>query len=201
MAGHWRRILVAVDASWSPVARRSPRRMRTSCVTSMTGPGSPSWIIRVNIMSLAFDVFNAPFTFFYMFSSFIVSSLKYRIYFHNLGINYWLKSELLATTEVGEYGQFWLGAFTEVRSFTNCCDVMTTNWPGETQRGIPWRLVVESQEWVSLLVWLGWWTGENEIIKMYFYQYLLLNSPTTWVARTALLWGSIITSCSLLPGI
>ena len=31
-----------------------------------------------------------------------------------IGINYWLKSELLATTEVGEYGQFWLGAFTEV---------------------------------------------------------------------------------------
>merc|ERR1719180_3867 len=31
------------------------------------------------------------------------------------GINYWLKSELLSTTEVGEFGQFWLGAYTEER--------------------------------------------------------------------------------------
>ena len=27
-----------------------------------------------------------------------------------------MKSELLKVTEVGEYGQFWLGAYTEVRS-------------------------------------------------------------------------------------
>merc|ERR1712083_1062691 len=26
------------------------------------------------------------------------------------GINYWLKSRLLDTTEIGEYAQFWLGA-------------------------------------------------------------------------------------------
>ena len=31
------------------------------------------------------------------------------------GINYWLKSVLLNTLEVGEWGQFWLGAYTEVR--------------------------------------------------------------------------------------
>jgi len=29
------------------------------------------------------------------------------------GINYWLKSQLLATTEVGEFNQFWLGAKTD----------------------------------------------------------------------------------------
>ena len=33
-----------------------------------------------------------------------------------LGINYWLKSELLKTTEVGEYAQFWLGAYSTVRT-------------------------------------------------------------------------------------
>ena len=31
------------------------------------------------------------------------------------GINYWLKSQLLDTTEIGEYGLFWLGAYTTVR--------------------------------------------------------------------------------------
>ena len=30
------------------------------------------------------------------------------------GINYWLKSFLLKELEVGEWGQFWLGATTEV---------------------------------------------------------------------------------------
>ena len=30
------------------------------------------------------------------------------------GINYWLKSRLLDTTELGEYAQFWLGAYTTV---------------------------------------------------------------------------------------
>ena len=30
------------------------------------------------------------------------------------GINYWLKSQLLDTTEVGEYALFWLGAYTNV---------------------------------------------------------------------------------------
>ena len=33
------------------------------------------------------------------------------------GINYWLKSQLLDTTEVGEYGMFWLGAYTSVRKY------------------------------------------------------------------------------------
>ena len=33
------------------------------------------------------------------------------------GINYWLKSKLLDTTEPGEFNQFWLGATTEVRHF------------------------------------------------------------------------------------
>ena len=106
--------------------------MRTSCVTSMTGPGLPSWIIRVDIMSLAFDVFNMPITedfLLYVLQFYIV---KFQVsylssFLYILGINYWLKSELLATTEVGEYGQFWLGAFTEVRSKPNCCDVKTTN--------------------------------------------------------------------------
>jgi len=31
------------------------------------------------------------------------------------GINYWLKSQLLDLTDVGQYEQFWLGAFTEGR--------------------------------------------------------------------------------------
>merc|ERR1711872_344283 len=31
------------------------------------------------------------------------------------GINYWLKSILLDVTEVGQYEQFWLGAFSEER--------------------------------------------------------------------------------------
>ena len=35
------------------------------------------------------------------------------------GINYWLKSELLKTTEVGEYAQFWLGAYSTVRTNVN----------------------------------------------------------------------------------
>ena len=34
--------------------------------------------------------------------------------FHNVGINYWLKSKLLGETDIGEYGQFWLGAVSEV---------------------------------------------------------------------------------------
>ena len=70
--------------------------------------------------SLMFSMRQLLEIFFFMFSS--LSSLKYLKYLssilHILGINYWLKSELLATTEVGEYGQFWLGAFTEVRSNT-----------------------------------------------------------------------------------
>ena len=35
------------------------------------------------------------------------------------GINYWLKSQLLDITEVGEYAQFWLGATTDVISLFN----------------------------------------------------------------------------------
>ena len=31
-----------------------------------------------------------------------------------IGINYWLKDKLLTETEIGEYAQFWLGAYTEV---------------------------------------------------------------------------------------
>merc|ERR1712098_494361 len=31
------------------------------------------------------------------------------------GINYWLKSRLLDMTDIGQYEQFWLGAFTEGR--------------------------------------------------------------------------------------
>ena len=30
------------------------------------------------------------------------------------GINYWLKAKLLASTDIGEYGQFWLGAESQV---------------------------------------------------------------------------------------
>ena len=33
---------------------------------------------------------------------------------HFKGINYWLKAKLLASTEIGEYGQFWLGAESQV---------------------------------------------------------------------------------------
>ena len=33
------------------------------------------------------------------------------------GINYWLKSQLLKELPAGEYGQFWLGAETEARTF------------------------------------------------------------------------------------
>ena len=33
------------------------------------------------------------------------------------GINYWLKSQLIKELPVGEYGQFWLGAETEARTF------------------------------------------------------------------------------------
>ena len=32
----------------------------------------------------------------------------------SIGINYWLKDKLLTETEIGEYAQFWLGAYTEV---------------------------------------------------------------------------------------
>ena len=33
---------------------------------------------------------------------------------HMKGINYWLKAKLLASTDIGEYGQFWLGAESQV---------------------------------------------------------------------------------------
>ena len=33
---------------------------------------------------------------------------------HFKGINYWLKARLLASTDIGEYGQFWLGAESQV---------------------------------------------------------------------------------------
>ena len=39
---------------------------------------------------------------------------------------------------------------------------LETHLLGETQRGLSWGLVVESQEWVSLLVWLGRWPGESD---------------------------------------
>ena len=35
------------------------------------------------------------------------------------GINYWLKSQLLAITEPGDWNQFWLGAKTTVSHFMN----------------------------------------------------------------------------------
>jgi hypothetical protein len=47
----------------------------------------------------------------------LVRTFSYKILLSNSfsGINYWLKSKLLANTEPGEFNQFWLGATTEVR--------------------------------------------------------------------------------------
>ena len=61
----------------------------------MTGPGWQSWIILVSILE-----------------PFIHRDKMRRNHFK--GINYWLKAKLLASTDIGEYGQFWLGAESQV---------------------------------------------------------------------------------------
>ena len=51
-------------------------------------------------------------------------SYKMRSY-HFKGINYWLKAKLLASTDIGEYGQFWLGAESQV--VTTCLNEFSSN--------------------------------------------------------------------------
>ena len=92
-----------------------------------------------------------------------------------------MKSELLKVTEVGEYGQFWLGAYTEVRS----------NSLGKTDDHLK-NIFRTDMMSTSLETGLG-------LTRMLLLSGLtgLRDSPTTSMDRTALLCRRCMTSSSL----
>ena len=91
-----------------------------------------------------------------------------------------MKSELLKVTEVGEYGQFWLGAYTEVRS----------NSLGKTDDHLK-NIFRTDMMSTSLETGLG-------LTRMLLLSGLtgLRDSPTTSMDRTALLCRRCMTSSS-----
>ena len=147
----------------------------TSCVTSMTGPGSLSWIILVDILH--------KFTFLSLYNFFAIKFVNFS------GINYWLKSELLSTTEVGEFGQFWLGAYTEVSSGTGnmfpswYCDIRRDTARAPPGTGTGDTRMSQSHGLTGLMARLEWWSSWSVIITILTLQPNNLHGQNCLVMR------------------
>ena len=94
-----------------------------------------------------------------------------------------MKSELLKVTEVGEYGQFWLGAYTEVRSNCLNCLLKTDDHLKNIFRTDMMSTSLETGLGLTRMLLLSGLTG-------------LRDSPTTSMDRTALLCRRCMTSSS-----
>ena len=102
-----------------------------------------------------------------------------------LGINYWLKSQLLDLTEIGEREQFWLGAYTNVKKFPifQILKIIFYSF-----RSVTVKITLENGSGPTWTRQLNGLTG-------------LMVNLTTSRDRIVLWWESTTIHCSLLPEI